>query len=63
MKYDFAVVIPMANESEDFYPFVSSLTTELDKLECGKVYFVIDKASKEKIIIMYILEQTSMKRV
>jgi len=47
MKYDFAVVIPMANESEDFYPFVSSITAVLDKLECGKIYFVIDKVSKD----------------
>jgi len=50
MKFDFAVVIPMANESEDFYPFVSSLTTVLDKLDCGKVYFVIDKVSKDNTL-------------
>ena len=50
MKYDFAVVIPMANESEDFIPFVSSLENELDKLECGKVYFVIDNVSKDNTL-------------
>jgi len=50
MKYDFAVVIPMANESEDFNPFVSSLTTVLDKLKCGKIYFVIDKVSKDNTL-------------
>lgn len=50
MKFDFAVVIPMANESEDFYPFVSSLTDVLDKLECGRVYFVIDKVSKDNTL-------------
>lgn len=37
----------MANESEDFNPFVSSLVKELDKLECGRVYFVIDNVSKD----------------
>lgn len=50
MKFDFAIVIPMANESEDFYPFVSSLTNELDKLECGRVYFVIDNVSKDNTL-------------
>jgi len=50
MKYDFAVVIPMANESEDFIPFVSSLENELDKLECGKVYFIIDNVSKDNTL-------------
>ena len=50
MKYNFAVVIPMANESEDFHPFVSSLTDVLDKLECGTVYFIIDKATKDNTL-------------
>lgn len=50
MKFDFAVVIPMANESEDFYPFVFSLTTVLDKLQCGKVYFIVDKVSKDNTL-------------
>jgi dolichol-phosphate mannosyltransferase len=50
MKFDFAVVIPMANESEDFKPFIFSLTNELNKLKCGKIYFVIDKASKDNTL-------------
>ena len=50
MKFDFAVVIPMANESDDFSPFISSLTNELNKLECGKVYFVVDNASKDNTL-------------
>lgn len=50
MKFDFGVVIPMANESEDLYPFVSSLTDVLDKLDCGRVYFVIDKVSKDNTL-------------
>jgi dolichol-phosphate mannosyltransferase len=45
MKFDFAVVIPMANEQEDFHPFVSSLIEILNMLECGKVYFIVDKVS------------------
>lgn len=50
MKFNFAVVIPMANEQEDFYPFVSSLTEVLNMLECGKVYFVVDKVSKDNTL-------------
>ncbi len=50
MKYNFAVIIPMANESKDFFPFISSLTTELDKLGCGIIYFVIDKVSKDNTL-------------
>lgn len=40
----------MANESKDFPPFISSLTDELNRLECGKVYFVIDKVSKDNTL-------------
>ncbi|HOZ29610.1 MAG TPA: glycosyltransferase [Bacteroidales bacterium] len=50
MDFNFAVVIPMANESEDFDPFVSSLTKVLDKLNCGKIYFVVDKVSKDNTL-------------
>ena len=48
MISDFAVVVPMANESEDFSAFVSSLTAVLDKLNCGNVYFVVDNVSKDQ---------------
>lgn len=50
MKYNFAVVVPMANEAEDFQPFVSSLNEVLNKLECGKVYFIVDKVSKDNTL-------------
>jgi dolichol-phosphate mannosyltransferase len=50
MDFNFAVVIPMANESEDFNPFVSSITKVLDKLKCGKVYFVVDNVSKDNTL-------------
>jgi len=50
MNFNFAVVIPMANESEDFNPFVSSITKVLDKLKCGKVYFVVDNVSKDNTL-------------
>lgn len=47
MKFNFAVVIPMANESLDFDQFVSSLILVLNKLKCGNVYFVVDLVSKD----------------
>lgn len=50
MKFNFAVVIPMANEEEDFQPFVDSLTTVLNRLESGKVYFIVDKVSKDNTL-------------
>ncbi len=50
MLYDFAVVIPMANEQEEFEGFVSSLINVLDHLGCGKIYFVLDKASKDNTL-------------
>lgn len=50
MKFNFAVVIPMANESKDFHPFVSSLTQVLNMIEGGKVYFIVDKVSIDKTL-------------
>lgn len=47
---DWAVVVPMANEENDFYPFVTLLQEVLDKLESGKVYFVVDKVSKDNTL-------------
>ncbi len=57
MKFDFAIVIPMANESDDFSPFISSLTNELNKLECGKVYFVANtwSASEIRLLILVLI--------
>lgn len=48
MKFNFAVIIPIANEEADFQPLVLSLTEILNVLECGKVYFVVDEVSKDK---------------
>lgn len=50
MKFDFAVVIPMANEEPDFFEFQKSLVEVLDNLGCGKVYFIVDKVSKDKTL-------------
>ena len=44
---DWAVIVPMANESNDFKDLSTVLTFVLDKLESGKVYYVVDDASKD----------------
>jgi dolichol-phosphate mannosyltransferase len=45
---DFAVVVPMANEAPTFNEFTRRLAAELDKLKSGKVYMVVDDASKDR---------------
>lgn len=47
---DFALVIPMANEEPDFFPFVDAIVQVLDNLGGGKVYFVIDRVSKDRTL-------------
>ncbi len=47
---DFAVVVPMANEEEDFNVFTNALSEVLDRLQSGKVYMVIDNVSKDRTL-------------
>jgi dolichol-phosphate mannosyltransferase len=49
-KIDFAVVVPMANEEKEFFPFITSLKDVLTRLEAGRVYFVVDKVSKDNTL-------------
>lgn len=49
---DWALVIPMANEEKDFDVFISELKKVLDRLQSGKAYFVVDKASKDRTLEM-----------
>jgi len=49
-KVNWGLVIPMANEEQDFTPFVSALLKSLEKIKSGTVYFVIDRASKDKTL-------------
>ncbi len=44
---DWAVVVPMANEAPDFEAFIGVLRPVLDRLGGGKVYFIVDNASKD----------------
>jgi dolichol-phosphate mannosyltransferase len=48
--YNFSIIVPMANESEDFKLFSDSLTNILDRLKCGTVYFIIDNVSKDNTL-------------
>lgn len=50
MKMDFAVIIPMANEEKEFHDFVKVLVKELDALEGGVVYFIVDNVSRDKTL-------------
>ena len=50
MKENFAVIIPMANESKTFNSFVSSLVNELNILECGTIYIIVDTVSKDSTL-------------
>jgi dolichol-phosphate mannosyltransferase len=47
---DWAAIVPMANESQDFAAFIGVLQPLLDRLGTGKLYFVIDKATKDNTL-------------
>ncbi|HPN18899.1 MAG TPA: glycosyltransferase, partial [Chitinophagales bacterium] len=47
---NWAATIPMANEEQDFVPFVDLLTRVMNVIGTGKIYFVIDNASKDKTL-------------
>ena len=47
---DWAVIVPMANEAPDFEAFIGVLRPVLDRLGGGKVYFVVDNASKDNTL-------------
>ena len=44
---DWAAVVPMANESQDFDGFLAALVPVLDRIGTGKIYFVVDHASQD----------------
>ncbi len=50
MKYNFAVIVPLANEQDDFHPFIETFVAVLDLLESGRVYLVVDNVSKDKTL-------------
>lgn len=47
---NWAVTIPVANESADFAPLLAALRGTLDQLEGGTVYFIVDNASTDNTL-------------
>lgn len=47
---NWAIVVPMANEEDDFRPFIEMLNFVINELNPGNVYFVIDKASTDRTL-------------
>lgn len=45
-----AIVIPLANEEEDFVPFIDMINLVINELHPGNIYFIIDKASKDRTL-------------
>lgn len=51
MKYNFAIVSPLANEADTFDVFVQKLCVSLDQIEgTAKIFFVVDKVSKDNTL-------------
>ena len=46
-KNNFAIIIPMANESKEFVFFINKLQDTLDFIQSGLVYLIVDNASKD----------------
>jgi len=49
-SYNFAIIIPMANEENEFSMLVDALIQVLDYLQSGKVYFIVDNVSKDRTL-------------
>ena len=44
---NWALIVPLANEEKEFKPFIEMVKFVIDIIPPGKVYFVIDKVSKD----------------
>jgi dolichol-phosphate mannosyltransferase len=45
---NWALIIPLANEEEEFETFIQALRATLDRLNSGTVYLVVDTVSKDR---------------
>ncbi len=52
MQQHFAVITPLANEGNDFAPFVDALRRIFDQLGCGVAYLVVDTVSKDNTLAL-----------
>lgn len=50
MKFNYAIVIPMANEAKEFHKFISAVQTTLDNSKNGTVYLIVDNVSKDNTL-------------
>ncbi len=50
METDYAIIVPMANESEEFHAFSGALISTLSNLKNGTVYLIVDKVSKDNTL-------------
>src|SRR5438105_4109844 len=44
---NWALIVPMANEESEFFPFITALKKSLDEIQSGKIYLVVDYVSKD----------------
>src|SRR5688572_28030736 len=49
-QMNWALVIPMANEENEFVPFVRELYKAMEYIGSGKVYLVVDLVSKDRTL-------------
>jgi len=49
-QLNWALVVPMANEEPDFFPFIKEVKKSLDVIGSGTVYLVVDEVSKDKTL-------------
>lgn len=47
---NWAVIIPMANEEQDFHPLITEIKRILEKIGSGRVFFIVDNASKDRTL-------------
>jgi dolichol-phosphate mannosyltransferase len=45
-----AIVVPMANEEEDFEDFIKSTLFVINELNPGQFYLIVDNASKDRTL-------------
>ena len=50
--HSWALVVPMANEETDFYPFIDALKKALNEIPQGKIFFVVDNVSKDQTLTL-----------
>ena len=46
-NYNYAIIIPMANEANEFDFFINKLKDTLDFIQSGHVYLIVDSVSKD----------------